>query len=432
MGKIFEILEMILFGFKSGVKQKGSIKFSALVSEIKGKVGGTVFQGGKAGKVISNKTSKKSVASNGLIFTDKNAAFTWPGCMADELNVTGRVLPDGSYRWALKTYYTRSNLGKLSKWWGALLPEDRQFWNSLAQTRPAKNKFGETYTPSGYQLFIEVNTLLLSAGMPVMAQIPCTQYTFVDDDAQETVVCIDCGDFHFCVYMNDLVDAVARYAIAGIQDGVPDRGASIYSVTTPGRPGSSPRPSTKIIAICDKQTGYDTYLLRPMLNRFFGKNISGQQFILNQTMLLPTGAFQRLQGRLFTLDTPSIGSKIQWAQRLQNFDFSRSIVPVAYGTVLVGDNVVKTFMFYGVDLQPNTSYTLGISGDTDHFSIVYGAASDPLNLLELTTDKYGNILPIPVRVTFNPQIAGTYAAEIAISANGGAEQCSINVTGSGV
>jgi hypothetical protein len=94
------------------------IKYSAMVTAMNGSIGGTTMQLSKAGNVVKNK-------------------------------------PRASNKSSERMQYARYKLGIVSNNWqvngGALNP----LWASLASSYITKNKMGETYTPSAFQLYMK-------------------------------------------------------------------------------------------------------------------------------------------------------------------------------------------------------------------------------------------------------------------------------------
>jgi len=111
-----------------------SVKYGSIITEIKGKVGGQTYQGGTQGPVIRN-SSKLTKADAG-----RSSKLT----KAD----------------AGRTIQNRANFAQTSSAWRDLSDENRASWVAGAVNFPFKNKFGETYTGSGYQVFMSVNTSL--------------------------------------------------------------------------------------------------------------------------------------------------------------------------------------------------------------------------------------------------------------------------------
>jgi len=104
-----------------------SVKFGALVVGLKGKIGGTVFQSGPSGYVAKNidaiaDSAKLTKADAGRIFKPTKI------------------------------------IAIVSGLWRNLDQANRDAWNAQAVNWPAQNRFGETYTPSGYQVFMTLNT----------------------------------------------------------------------------------------------------------------------------------------------------------------------------------------------------------------------------------------------------------------------------------
>jgi hypothetical protein len=95
-------------------------KYGALITDFKGKVGGTVFQGGFAAKITKNKPS----------FVPQKNNLTLP---------------------------KRAQLTTLASMWRKLTPEQQNAWDSIKSLWLFKNKFGESYEGSGYQVFIAYN-----------------------------------------------------------------------------------------------------------------------------------------------------------------------------------------------------------------------------------------------------------------------------------
>ena len=66
----------------------------------------------------------------------------------------------------------RAILGKLSASWRTLSEEQRNGWNSAVDGFGKTNIFGDTYNPSGKNLFVGLNANLSSAGKPVIETPP--------------------------------------------------------------------------------------------------------------------------------------------------------------------------------------------------------------------------------------------------------------------
>ena len=97
-----------------------SVEFGGGVSQIVGRVGGSVFQRGRAGSQL-------------------------------------RTLPINTGRKQQEQNYSRSNYAATSTTWRTLQDFERLAWNAFALTEIRYNRFGVPYTPSGFQMFMEYN-----------------------------------------------------------------------------------------------------------------------------------------------------------------------------------------------------------------------------------------------------------------------------------
>jgi hypothetical protein len=117
-----------------------SILYGALVSDLAGKVGGQNFQRGLAAPSLRNISTKRK-----------------------KFNVTpvGNAIPTIRGRFA---YVTRS--------WRSLSPTQQYDWAVAAPSFPRLNKFGATYSPSAYQLFVELSLGLTYIGSAIAVSAP--------------------------------------------------------------------------------------------------------------------------------------------------------------------------------------------------------------------------------------------------------------------
>jgi hypothetical protein len=109
---------------------------SNIYSEIRGSVGGNTYSRVRGGAIVRNRTKPIN-----------------PSSPAQAL--------------------VRSRVATLAAAFGALTPEQITAWNQFAQTYPAKNALGESYVPTGKQVFFVCNLNLLSVGL---AQISVPPY----------------------------------------------------------------------------------------------------------------------------------------------------------------------------------------------------------------------------------------------------------------
>ena len=103
-----------------------SIRFGALVADVKGSIGGVVFQSNGSGAMVRTKT----------IPTNKRTALQ---------------------------IYQRSNMAVYSAKWRNLSAGDQQMWVDDASNHPYVNRLGETKRYSGFMWFMKTNMNLEQA-----------------------------------------------------------------------------------------------------------------------------------------------------------------------------------------------------------------------------------------------------------------------------
>jgi hypothetical protein len=108
-----------------------SVKYSSFVDEIKGRVGNAVFQ--KLGKSF--------------------------GIRSQVYN---------RYSDSIKAKQSRYNMSYLATVWASLTVEQVQLWNSIAPSWPAYNRYNQPIDLTGYQLFLQVNLMLLAANIELI------------------------------------------------------------------------------------------------------------------------------------------------------------------------------------------------------------------------------------------------------------------------
>jgi hypothetical protein len=107
------------------------IKLSALASDIKGKSQGSVF----------------STNSGGTYFRNN---------------------PSGGGRKTAQSAAQKNRFGSLATRWKALTNEQRTQWRESASAYPTINAFGDSRIPSGYELFMRLNGVLVSNDLPLL------------------------------------------------------------------------------------------------------------------------------------------------------------------------------------------------------------------------------------------------------------------------
>lgn len=106
------------------------VKYGSGITGLKGSLGGHVFQGGNGGAIVRQKMGK---------VMPKSAAFM----------------------------YYQDLFRQVAGAWNNLSLEQKTAWNLAAPTWPHTNRFGDDIQVSGYNVFIELNTLALLAGQDI-------------------------------------------------------------------------------------------------------------------------------------------------------------------------------------------------------------------------------------------------------------------------
>jgi len=125
------------------------VKYGAIVTDIKGKIGGTVFQGGRSGGIIKNKPNVGG----------KNSRLL--ESVQDEVRQQKML-----------------NFSLITKSWGFLDDNQRNSWAGLLGVWTFINKFGEVYNGTPYQIFMacSINRLILTNSLLINA--PAVQDAF--------------------------------------------------------------------------------------------------------------------------------------------------------------------------------------------------------------------------------------------------------------
>lgn len=111
------------------------VKFSALVSDMRNKLNGSVFSKNRGGNYLRNKTTP--------------------------------VNPQSSFQSGY-----RANFGGLSSSFRGLSADQIQSWNDASASFPYTDIFGDTKTLNGIQLFVKLNQNLHTAGLAAISDPP--------------------------------------------------------------------------------------------------------------------------------------------------------------------------------------------------------------------------------------------------------------------
>lgn len=163
----------------------GLIKISGLLTDLGGKFGGSVIQRNKAGIIMRNNKWKR---------------------------------PQQFPKWQAQ----KSAFAVLAATWRTLTQVQRDAWNTAGALYPATNRFGDVYTPSGFQLYTTLNGTLQAAGQALLL-VPLLPAVVFDQGANTLVL------LAFPTFTVDITNAIP-----------PNEGIQIYA-SRPLSPGSGIR-----------------------------------------------------------------------------------------------------------------------------------------------------------------------------------------------
>lgn len=119
-----------------------AIQYTAIVNEIRGKIKGTTFKNTKAGTVVQ---------SNPRPLSKKDQV------LSDNISASSKLTKADAGR-------TRNQIGVLANAWRGLTDAQRTQWNTSAINFPFTDRFGNAYTGSGFQVYMQKNMMLLNIG----------------------------------------------------------------------------------------------------------------------------------------------------------------------------------------------------------------------------------------------------------------------------
>ena len=160
------------------------VKFGAMMVDARGKLGGHVFTKARSGATVRTKVTP----------------------------VNGQTVAQG---------IARNRLASLSQKWSTLTEAQRLAWNSLAASTGKTNVFGDTYFPSGKNLFVAINSNILLAGGAVKEDAPSTitmpAITYFDGTIE-----LDLGNFAL---------------LTEVEGAIPLGTTAVYLASAPSSPG---------------------------------------------------------------------------------------------------------------------------------------------------------------------------------------------------
>ena len=120
-------------------------KYGAIITDLKGKIGGTIFQGGRSGGTVKNLPRARKIArfKAGQDHSTQNTVF-----------------------------------GTVTKTWSQLTQVQRDTWSALVGVWTFVNKFGVNYDATPYQIFTACNINRLNIGLAQLTDAPLFDAAF--------------------------------------------------------------------------------------------------------------------------------------------------------------------------------------------------------------------------------------------------------------
>jgi hypothetical protein len=174
------------------------VKYGSIITEIKGKVGGTVFQGGRSGGVMKN------LGSN----------------IKREL-ITPSGEPIGNKK------QNEINLSIVTKAWSSLTEGERNTWSNLLGVWTFTDKFGNVYNGTAFQIFTACNLNRLYLDLPILNTAPIEQ-TATDQGITVTDYSVS-GVWDVTVANNPAVIQTGVIRIAAAQNATKNLGSVILN-----------------------------------------------------------------------------------------------------------------------------------------------------------------------------------------------------------
>ncbi len=152
----------------SGIQNMAKVKLSALVSEMRGKLNGSVFSRNRGGAYLRTKVTPSNPQT--------------PSQLA-----------------------ARSLLASLSQAWRSLTVAQRTAWNAVVENFPSVDVFGDQRIPSGQQLFIRLNTNITNVGAATINDPPAP--VGAEETGALTLTVAETADVFTVAYVNTPVPA---------------------------------------------------------------------------------------------------------------------------------------------------------------------------------------------------------------------------------
>lgn len=416
-------------------EQKATIKFSAFVTDLKGKIGGTVFQGSKVGGTVKNKPNGNYVKRIPWVFGKSYTAASWEVDMATASELTaGQVAPDGSNIAYNTNRSTQQIIRGLSKTWGALTSDQRNAWNAAAVNFPFKNKYGDIYIGSGYQVFQSINAKLLPLGVTLQTLPPSASDGDLATWTWDTIS-----------FSSDSVDD--EFMQLNVPDGIAEGAAVTVTMFPPMSAGKLKTVFGGKGQINMRIQDPGTYQLLPLYYILFGTPLIGANInALVEVVNLSNGHI--LYSNNFSAIVEQVprrrklktvfGGKGQIGMRLSPvpaLHFISTSTTYDLGEVSVDhDSDMFYYILQALQLDPKETVNLVVGGaHPENFVIYVGSYyNPPISATTIKANSSGYIPAQPIWVQFQPDSAMFFSCTLSISSTTIDPPIVITFTGTGI
>lgn len=385
-----------------------SIRFSAVGGEIKGKINGTVFQGGKSGPIVKRLIHRSFVRILALLYGAIGTTYSWAGSMAsDESAEACIVYADGSHLAKNTDTNQRVLLASIASSWRNLTEEQITAWNAAAVNFPFKNRFGDTYTGSGFQVYQQLNLNLSKVGVATLTWPPAPDapilpsILYPDPTIEYTVV--------------DTGDTITAPLNVSFPDGIPAN-QRIMVFSAPGQsPGQTSKfKNPKLFAVLAPSESAVSYDLSYMWETFFGKLNANTKISLRFVAInTDTGESSINMTKAELIDAIASGSKL-----------TKADAGLAFPDTDTGEEVVEDTTIKAVNI-PATSFFNVTGANAAEFNISYDEAGPFDYTLQADVDGFGNLVPRKIYVQWVAGVAGAKVA--ALNLRNGTDPAMISV-----
>lgn len=385
-----------------------SVRYGALITEIKGKVSGTVFQGSvsggtckitphSAGNKVQGWWPNKSNPQNQQCRM-ANVPTRVAACEAvDSPSILGYVFPDGTRNNNLNYPTQQGIISQLSTSWRSLSPEDRASWSAGAVNFPFHNRFGETYTGSGYQVYQSLNSNLINSMISPLVVCP------IPETLTAPVIVIDWSNSYNASVM-----------LVSFPDGIPD-GTIVEVWATPQRSaGRNSQLNQSLIASFEPQEAFDVPLIFAYLAKFGTPRANGKVKVVFGGKGQRTGQTISIASYdyTYTVEAASLLASITPSDRLKSL--SSFLTTIALGNVSALSEITRTYMLYGQQLGDPWKLQTG-GADAAAIAMSFNDAPDIAGVITGACDAFGNLTGFRLVLTIDTGAVGSHTATITLS-----------------